>query len=113
MNKKQILMERINKLINGLLTYQEFSECYYTYFLKNVTSKDLTKDENDFFSNIQEQFDWTVENPSNEDRSYGYMDWSEFIRYVRKILIIFLEQGKLDWQEAEKIKVEIVQKNKN
>lgn len=105
MDKKSILMKQIDELLEGNLTFKEFERDFWSYFLKNVSSKDLTEEENDFFSEIQETFDWTSENPTDEERGYGYLDWQQFIRFVKNAKELFLTKGKLNSEEAENIRL--------
>lgn len=113
MNKADILMEQINKLLDGQSTFQDFNRDFWSYYLKNVSSKDLTEEEDDFFSEIQETFDWTAENPTDEERGYGYMDWQQFIEFVKEAKEVFLKKGKLNLKEAERIRLSVRRNNLN
>ena len=110
MDKRDILMEQINKLISGPLTFNDFTKNFWSYFVTEVRSKDLTENDYDFFAEIQETFDWTVENPSDEERGYGYLDWQQFIEFVKQVTEFYRKNSKLDNKDASKIKSAILKK---
>ncbi len=101
-------MGQIDKLLDGQLIFQDFNRDFWSYYIKNVPSKDLTKEEDDFFAEIQETFDWTAEKPTDEERGYGYMDWQQFIQFVKQITELFKKNGKLDNRDTEKIRSNIL-----
>lgn len=104
MDKKSILMREINKLLEGRLTYEEFKNNFWSFYLKKSSSSNFNVKDDDFFAEIQETFDWTVENPTDEERKRGYLDWQQFIKFVKKAKEVFLKKGKLDFMEAEQIR---------
>jgi len=97
-------MKKINKLLEGNLTYKEFKRDFWSFYLEKSSSNNFNVKDDDFFAEIQETFDWTVENPTDKEREYGYLDWQQFIKFVRKAREVFLEKGKLDFIEAEQIR---------
>jgi len=101
MNYKDELLNRINKLLSGEWNVPEFQENYYMYFLESVPFDSLSDSEQDFFSFLQEQLDWTDPNPDEESRRDGWRDEREYIELVRRNLTDFLaDENK--WHEAYK-----------
>ena len=85
-NSKNELMSMINRLIDGVWNVTEFRENYYDYFIEDTIEDNLTESELEFFGEIHEKLDWTDKNPSNEDRSYGWIDEKEYVVWVRDLI---------------------------
>jgi len=111
MNYREILLSKINKLINKELTVPEFEKEYYFYFLDDVPDDGLTEDELMFFGDVQEKLDWTDKDPDEVSRSYNWMNHEEYIEYVSRITKDFLDIGKYDPEKWGKIQVEILKKH--
>ena len=79
-------MSMINRLIDGVWNVTEFRENYYDYFIEDTIEDNLTESELEFFGEIHEKLDWTDKNPSNEDRSYGWIDEKEYVVWVRDLI---------------------------
>lgn len=90
---RTILLEKINKLLQGDLTVSQFRDEYYSYFLDTVPNQELTKGDSIFFGLIQEQLDWTTENPDKEDKKYRYKNYQEYTNWVRQVTELFLKEG--------------------
>ena len=84
MNFKENLMEKIENLLNGNWSVNQFDEEYYYYYLNHVSEEKLSEKELEFFGSIQEQLEWTTQNPDKQSREYGWMDYHDFIHWVRK-----------------------------
>lgn len=82
MNFKEELIKKINRLLEGKITVPEFHDEYYMFFVKEA-GKDLTVDDNLFFGDIQEKLDYVVENPEKEDREVGYINYEEYINWLK------------------------------
>jgi len=91
MNYKKILLEKINNLINGTWSLPEFEKEYYQYFLEQVPDDGLSMIESEFFALVQENLDWTAENPDDQDKKYGYYNYQEYISWLKKNTQDFLK----------------------
>ena len=78
-----VLLERIDWLLNRELSVSEFREQYYDFYLEQVPDESLSDGDAQFFGAVQEKLDWTDENPDTESRSYGWMNYNEYIKWVR------------------------------
>jgi hypothetical protein len=85
-----ILLSKINELLEGKTSVPEFQDKYYDYFLDKVPDKSLAEPELMFFGLIQEQLDWTTENPG-EDKKWGYKNYQEYTDWARKVTQAFLK----------------------
>ena len=95
MNYRNILIEKIEKLIRGEFSVPQFTDSYYGYFLEEVSQDVLTDIETAFFGLIQETLDWTVENPSEEDKKYGYLNYSGYTDWLKENYRRFSENENL------------------
>ena len=101
MNYRTQLMKRIEALLSGQCSVEEFRENYYYYFLEEVPDDALDDDELYFFGDIQEMLDQTADDLDEEHRKHGWMSNEEYIAWVRKGLEAFL-MGKCDPSGKEK-----------
>ena len=84
MNYKKELIKKIEKLLNSEIDVSEFEKNYYLFFIETVPDNALSDEEFDFFGEIQEKLDFVSEQPSDEERSYGYINHKEYIELLRK-----------------------------
>lgn len=77
------LINRIDKLLDGTYSVDEFREHYYFFFLDDVPDEALNDEELEFFSDIQEKLDWTDKNPDDESRSFGWINNEEYIQWLK------------------------------
>src|ERR1043166_4759328 len=91
MNYRNILIEKIRKLVDGIWTVPDFMKEYYDYYLEQVPGGALSESENTFFGLVQEKLDWVTENPDQEDKKDGYIDYPEYIAWLRHSLEKFIE----------------------
>ncbi len=108
MDYKKVLLAKINKLLNGEYGVKDFKNDYYDFYLDKLPENSVTKDEFMFFGDIQEKLDWTDENPDEESRKYGWMDYEQYIKYVRRVIEDFLLRGKYDSDKWGNFKLEIL-----
>lgn len=92
-------MNRINKLLSGEYSVSEFSDAYYMYQLEEVPDDALSEAEDDFFSYVREQLDWTDQNPDEASRKDGWKDEKEYIELVRRNLLSFLSDED-EWHKS-------------
>lgn len=111
MNYKDILLDKINRLLSDEWTVPQFYDNYYLFELNEVPDNALNDDEMIFFGEVREELDWTTENLDEESRSYGWMDYKRYVQYVRKITQEFVKTGKCDWRKSSEVKSEILKKN--
>ena len=96
-NYREILLRKIHKFLEDKNTLPQFQDEYYDYFLKEIPDRTLTDSELLFFGTLQEQLDWTVENPG-EDRKWGYRNYQEYKKWAEQMTKAFLENEK-KWEE--------------
>ncbi len=80
------LTNKINKLLIGEYSVEEFREAYYWFFVDEVPEDVLSGDECDYFGGIQEKLDWVTENPESDERKYGWINNDEFVKWVAIIV---------------------------
>ncbi len=78
------LLDKLSEATAGKSDYNKFEEDFYTYFVTKVKDGDLTEKHEDFFTDIQERFEYTSSNPNDEDRKYGYIDFEEFKKWLKE-----------------------------
>ena len=92
MNYREQLLQKINNLINGSWTVPEFEKQYYMFYIDQVPDEGLTDKEREFFGSVQEKLDYVVENPPTEDRQYGYINYAEYVEWLKKGMEDFLKK---------------------
>lgn len=90
MNTRDNLYAAIRKAADGKSSYEVFQREFYEYYHMRVSRSELTEAENEFFSVVSEKFDFTGEKPTNEDRGDGYVDFTEFVQWLKERLEQFL-----------------------
>lgn len=96
MSYREILLKKIEKLLNGRWTVPEFREEYYEEYLNHSSADYLNEVDTTFFGLIQEKLDWTLEKPSAEDVEDGYISYSQYTDWLRKNHDLFLS-GPQEW----------------
>jgi len=107
MDYRKILLDKVNKLISKEWAVPQFEKEYYSYYLNEVPEKALNNDELMFFGEIQEKLDWTAEKLSNLERYYGWLDFDQYLEYVKRITDDFLKTEKYNSDSWGKIMLEI------
>jgi hypothetical protein len=87
---KEELIGKIENLISGKWTVSEFRNEYYDYYL-NVPNSVLNMIQNTFFGLIQENLDWTGENPLPDEKQHGWMSHIEYVSWVKENSKLFFE----------------------
>ena len=80
---QRLLTEMIGRLVSGEWSVKDFRRAYYDFWLEQVPTGLLSSEEEDFFSAIQEGLEWTTEQPTEEERGYGWMDEQEYVDWVK------------------------------
>lgn len=101
MNYKEELLNKINKLINSEWDVPMFEKEYYHFYLDKVPSDKLTDSETNFFGLVQEKLEWTSENPSEEEKGYGWADYKTYTEWLRNNTREFLKNEK-EWDKKDK-----------
>lgn len=86
-------------LLSGEYSVSEFSDAYYMYQLEKVPDDALSEIENDFFSYLREQLDWTDANPDESSRRDGWKNEKEYIELVRSNMSSFLANER-EWHKS-------------
>lgn len=95
MNYRKIFLEKIDNLLNSNWTVPEFQDKYYNFYLSHSSSEYLNELETTFFGLVQEKLDWTAENPAENEKKYGWMDYNEFKEWLKINTKKFLEEENL------------------
>ena len=66
------------------MDYNQFEELFYTYYVTKISYEELSEKYHDFFTEVQERFEYTGIQPSEEDRQYGYINYAEFIEWLKE-----------------------------
>lgn len=82
MDHKKYLLETLQNAIDGKIDYNQFGDAFYSYYITKVGDDELTKEDHNFFTEVQEKFEYTVIEPPEEDRKYGYVSYNEFIEWL-------------------------------
>lgn len=90
MNYKEALLSKIDRLINHELSVPEFRKEYYDFYLEQVPDQALSDQDAKFFGSVQEKLDWTNESPDLESQSYGWMNYDQYIKWVRDYQELYL-----------------------
>lgn len=69
------IMERY---LEGHSTFAEFQRAYSACYIDDQADADFTHEEVDHYGAVHEKAEWTSPSPTAEDRSYGWIDPSEF-----------------------------------
>lgn len=77
------LIGMIDRLLCGDWSVDDFRRAYYFFWVNEVPSGLLSEDEEEFFSGIQEQLDWTAPEPSPDEKHYGWLTEAEYIDWVK------------------------------
>jgi hypothetical protein len=99
MNYKEILLEKINNLINGTWSVPEFEKEYYQYYLDEIPDKALNLVEDSFFGLVQEKLDWTSENPNEQEKKEGWFNHLEYIAWLKGNTQSFLKNENTWYKE--------------
>lgn len=96
MQYRKTLLEKINNLIDGTWHVPEFEREYYRYYLDEVPNNALNEREDLFFGWVQEKLDWTSENPSEEEKKFGWFNHIEYIDWVKQNTTEFIKNEE-EW----------------
>lgn len=83
LDHSEFLLNAIDAFLRGELTFPEFRERYYDYYIDQLPEWALTDRERDFFSEVQEKLDWVDRNPDYESRRAGWIDYEQFTTWLR------------------------------
>lgn len=90
MDYKEALLGKIKRLISGEWTVPRFRESYYWFYLDDVPKEKLTKEDDFFFGEVQEKLDWVNKDPDDESKKAGWMDYLEYIQWLKERFEQFL-----------------------
>jgi hypothetical protein len=80
---QRTLTRMIDRLTSGECSVKDFRRAYYDFWLEEVPTGVMSPEEEDLSSAIQEKLDWTAEQPSDEERGYGWLDEREYVDWVK------------------------------
>jgi hypothetical protein len=90
-NYKKILLYLIDKLISKKWSVLEFRSVFYMYVVETIPANALSEEDFEFFCDIQEKLDFTGENPEELERECGYLDYDEYVEWVKNQLEKYLK----------------------
>ena len=92
MTLKKEILKIIDDALSKNLDYESFNEKFYNYYhLNYINHDDLDSFTESFINIVNESFEYCVANePSVEDRSYGYHSYQEFFSWLQKAYNIYL-----------------------
>jgi hypothetical protein len=70
--------ELIDKLLAGRMPFAEFQRAYSDRFIDENACSEFRVEEVDHYGAVHEKAEWTTPSPTDEDRSYGWIDPAEF-----------------------------------
>ncbi len=95
------LLSKISNFINSEQSLDKFYDDYYLFFVDKIPEDALDNNQFKFFGTIQEKWDFVTEDPSEDDRKYGYINVEEYKTWIR-ILINKLSEFNWDYETMEK-----------
>ena len=96
-NYRESLLQMIEKFLDGRLSFEQFEEQYYPFYVDAVPDGALSDSEAAFFGTVQERLDWTAEAPPPEDRAYGWINRSEYRDWLSASLPRFKSGSPVEW----------------
>jgi hypothetical protein len=73
----------IDRLVVGAWTVEEFRREYHDFWLDDVPRGLLSDEDEEFFSDVQEQLDWTAPSPTEDEKQYGWLTHEEYVDWVK------------------------------
>lgn len=98
MDYKKLLLEKIEKLIENKMSVSEFEKEYYMFYVDKVPDNVLTDYDSDFFGYVQEKLDWVAEKPDDEERKYGWINYDEYVEWVKRQLKNYKEGKEINFK---------------
>mgnify|MGYP007127696968 CR=1 FL=1 len=80
---RAILMGSIDAVLGRRISVPGFRSRYYDYYVDVLPESALTDADRDLFAAVQEKLDWVDEAPDAESRRAGWIDYDEFIAWLR------------------------------
>jgi hypothetical protein len=68
----------IDSYLVGRFSFTEFQRTYSKRYVDDEADADFTSAEIDHYGAVHEKAEWTAVSPTQEDRSYGWIDPGEF-----------------------------------
>lgn len=91
---KETLQDMIKKLLSGQWSVPKFKAEFYMFYLEEVPGEVLSDDEWRFYSAIHEGLDRTAAAPGPLSRQSGWMNYQEYIEWVRHQLRQLVEKRR-------------------
>ena len=83
---KKRLLDMVEKAVKGEWSFKEFEASFYWFFIDDVPADALDDEASWLFFEIQEMLEYTVEEPPEEDRKYGYVNEEEYLHWLREFV---------------------------
>jgi len=83
LDARKHLLHMIDQLLSGSWNVEEFRRNYYDFYLEDVPDDLLSDEDIDFFGSIQEKLDWVDESPDVESRDFGWLDYAQFMDWIK------------------------------
>lgn len=77
-------MSLVDRLVSGDLSVPQFREAYYDFYVEEVPEDAMSDRDYEFFGGLQEKLDWTSPFPSDDERVWGWIDYEEYVGWVKR-----------------------------
>jgi hypothetical protein len=68
----------MDKFLAGQMPFAEFQQAYSDRFIDENACSEFSVEEVDHYGAVHEKAEWTSPSPTDEDRSYGWINPAEF-----------------------------------
>lgn len=89
MDSRAELFALIDRVLAGQVTPDEFENAFYSLYFDETPDSALTEREREFVGDVCEKLDFTGSAPDAESRQYGWVDYSEFVDWLREAYASF------------------------
>jgi len=84
----------IDRLLASESTFADFDRTFGVYYYEHLPVDVMRSAAAAFVSTVVEKLEFTIENPSADDRAEGWLDPQEFLDWLRH------ERSKMTWSVA-------------
>lgn len=84
-SKSKKLRSVADRYLKHDLDYEGFESEFYHYFLDEVETGEITSQEEEFYSLLQEKMEWTVKLPTKEDEKYGTINHDQYYDFAESL----------------------------
>jgi hypothetical protein len=78
MNYRGVLLNMVVKLLSGEFSLPQFRNDFYDFYIEKVPEDVMSGRDYEFFGRLQEKLDWTDEEPSDNDKLWGWLTYEDY-----------------------------------